>query len=412
MKLLHRTSLQLFILCAALLCVGGCLLYFWMHQQIADEIYEQLDFEVDLIRKELAAGRTVSFPFVDVEVATSADMPPHFGDTLVYDSVQHLTEGYYYLKKTELIHGQPMRISVMTTYIGWTEYARMIFYTMVVVAFLFCLLGLLINFYINRRLWRPFFSNLRLLREFSVRSADPVPWEPSRIAEFNALQQSLDGMTTQSRREYLALREFTENASHEIQTPLGIMRSALERLSQQPMNEAMSGALVDAKGALSRLTAVNRKLLLLARLENNYYADTQAVDLSALVRAKLDAVADIIHQKGIGLDIAIDTGIVVQSDPYVAETLVLNLLSNLLRHTPRNGSGTVILNSHQLCFANTGAPLPFAPERLFDRFKKGTSGSHSNGLGLAIVKRACETNHWQIRYGYVEGMHRLTVTYR
>ena len=413
MKLLHRTSLQLFTLCAALLLVGGSLLYSWMHQQIADEIYEQLDFEIDLIRKELAAGRTVSFPFVTVEEGVPAGMATQFGDTLVYDSVQQLTEGYYYLKKTELIHGKPVRISVMTTYIGWTEYARMIFYTMLVVAFLFCLLGLLINHYINRRLWGPFFSNLRLLRRFSVRSEAPVPWEPSRITEFTALQQTLDEMTTRSRREYVALREFSENASHEIQTPLSIMRSSLEKLSQQPVDEAMAGALVDAKGALDRLSAVNRKLLLLARLDNNYYADTQPVDLSALLRAKLGAVEDVIHQKGIALDTSIHGGVVVSSDPYVAETLVLNLLSNLLRYTPRGGRAVITLTADRLVFANTGVPLPFAPGLLFERFKKGTagahSGSHSNGLGLAIVKRVCETNHWHISYSYRQETHKLTV---
>ena len=411
MKLLVKTSLNFFLLAVTVLAVGGCLLYSWMHKQIADEIYEQLNFEVELIGNELAAGGSVSFPFVSIEDTNLPLMAEQFGDTLIYDSVQHEPEGYYYLKKTVAIREKPVQITVMTTYIGWSEYAHMIFYTFLAVACLFCVFGLLINYRVNRRIWRPFFANVQLLQRFSVSSDKPTPWEPSRIAEFSVLQQTLEEMTGRSRREYLALREFTENASHEIQTPLSIMRSALEQLSQQEINGAMSASLVDAKGALDRLSAVNRKLLLLARLENNYFSASQTINLSALLQDKIELMEDLFSQKGLRLEQSVQQEVMVQSDPYVAETLVLNLLSNMLRYTPRGGKAAIAVTHAYIRFSNEGEPLPFPPDRLFERFKKGSPGKKSTGLGLAIVKQACGVNNWSITYQYLGATHQITVAF-
>lgn len=411
MKLLHRTSLNFFSLAIGLLAVGGCLLYYWIHQQIADEIYEQLDFEIELIRKELADGGTVSFPFVRIENTDLPHSMVSFGDTLIYDSIQHKPEGYYYLTKTVLVDDRAVQIQVMTTYIGWAEYAHMIFFTFLVVAFLFLLFGLLINDHVNRRIWQPFFANVQLLRHFSVSSDTPVQWKSSRITEFSILQDTLGEMTEQSRQEYLRLREFTENASHEIQTPLGIMRSSLEKLSQLKIDREMSASLMDAKRALDRLSAVNKKLLMLARLDNHYFSNQQPVDLSALLHTKLELMEDLFSHKSIRLRTTIQPSVVVQSDPYTAETLILNLLSNMVRYTPHNGEATITLTTQHLQCANEGPPLSFPSQYLFERFKKGATQMQSNGLGLAIVKRVCEVNRWTIEYRYPHQLHQFTITF-
>lgn len=410
MKLLYKTSLQFFIVAIIILSFTGCLLYFWIQKQIVDEIYEQLDFEVELIKSEIKQGRTISFPLVSIEKINSSIEPPIiFGDTLIFDFVQQEMEEYYYLKKAEHINGELVQIGVMTAYIGWKQYANMIFTTFLGVAFLLCFFGLFINYYTNKRTWRPFFSNLEMLRAFSVRSNDPILWQQSGITEFAELQHTLSEMTEKSRREYLTLREFTENASHEIQTPLSIMRSSLEKLSQQEVDKTMAAIIVDTKAALDRLSKVNKKLLMLAKLENNFYPDRQPIDLTNLLKTKIDLMADLFTQKNIQIHSALLEDVTVQSDAYLIDTLLFNLLSNMLLHTPISGRASIELTSTSLLFSNEGAPLPFPADRMFERFKKDSTDIKSNGLGLSIVHQICEVHQWKISYGYLGSQHHINI---
>lgn len=412
MKLLYKTSLQYLTVAVMVLLFTGCLLYFWMQRKIVDEIYEQLDFEIALIKSEIEKGHPVSFPFVSIEkIDPSSDKQVLFGDTLIFDPVQQELEDYYYLTKVEDIKGEKVMIRVMTIYIGWKQYANMIFTIFLTVAGLLCFFGLLINYYSNKRTWSPFFSNMEMLRTFSVRSSDPIPWRDSTITEFSLLQHTLSEMTEKSRREYLTLREFTENASHEIQTPLSIMRSSLEKLSQHKVDKTMATIIVDTKTALDRLSKVNKKLLMLAKLENNFYVDKLPIQLNDLLAAKLDLMEDLFHQKRVRISTSFREKVIVKSDTYLIDTLIFNLLSNMLLHTPIEGKATISLTTRNLVFSNDGDPLPFPAERMFERFKKGSTDAKSNGLGLSIVRQICEVNGWKIKYHYLATQHHIAIDF-
>ncbi|WP_315821302.1 HAMP domain-containing sensor histidine kinase [Paraflavitalea speifideaquila] len=298
----------------------------------------------------------------------------------------------------------------MTAYIGWGNYYKTIFYLLLAAILLLAASGVLINYFSNKKIWTPFFLNLENLKKYTVSSPTPLQLQSSPITEFKELQAALKDLTDRSHREYMALREFTENASHEIQTPLGIIQSKLDRLSQLEINEEMARYIVEARSGVERLTKMNKSLLLLAKLDNKAFETKQAINFQEVLQQQLQTMEDLFAAKHINITTRLVQATLV-SDPYLCDVLLSNLFSNALRYTEQGGTVNITLWPHQLIIANTGEPLDFPAELLFERFRKSSKNIQSTGLGLAIVQQVCLLNGWEINYHYQEDMHVFTMAF-
>ncbi|AXE21991.1 hypothetical protein DR864_29440 (plasmid) [Runella rosea] len=411
MKLLTKTTQNFLLAMALILSIAGMALYLLLRQEVTAEIKEQLELQAELIADQVAQGKTVNFPLTTV-AEVSADFPSEkrLGDTLIYDRLQQKNEGYYYLKLVKNVNQRNYRILVMTSYIGWERYYKTIFISFLGVALWMAFFGVLINYYSNRKIWRPFFMNLENLKQFSVRSAQPLQWHDSSITEFKELQYSLKDLTERSRREYLALREFTENASHEIQTPLGIIQSKLDRMSQLEVNEEMARYIVQAKSGVERLSKMNRNLLLLAKLDNQVYSERQFIYVDELLNQHLEQMEELFSVRGITLNKTLSP-VQVKSDRYLCDVLLSNLLSNALRYTFSLSEIAIFLSEQQFIISNPGAALDFPSEHLFNRFTKSANQPQGTGLGLAIVHQICLLNGWTVTHNYRMGVHYFSIDF-
>lgn len=411
MKLLYKTTQNFLLAMSVILAVAGIALYLLLRKEVTDEITEQLELQAELVADQVAQGKIVNFPLISVS-EVSADFPSNksLGDTLIYDRLQQKNEGYYYLTLIKKVNQRNYRILVMTSYIGWERYYKTIFISFLGVALWMAFFGILINYYSNRKIWRPFFLNLENLKQFSVRSAQPLQWHDSTIAEFKELQYSLKDLAERSRREYLALREFTENASHEIQTPLGIIQSKLDRMSQLEVNEEMARCIVQAKSGVERLSKMNRNLLLLAKLDNQVYSEKQLVRVDELMQQHLEQMEELFSVRNIALSKDL-CPVTIKSDRYLCDVLLSNLLSNALRYTSSPSEIAIFLSEQQLIINNPGAALDFSSEHLFDRFTKSANQPQGTGLGLAIVHQICVLNGWTIAHTYRMGVHYFSIDF-
>ncbi|MGV8879066.1 MAG: sensor histidine kinase [Sphingobacteriaceae bacterium] len=411
MKLLTRTSLsQLWLSLFILVLTGGMLMLF-LHFQVSAEIKEQLELQSAMVADEIAAGKTVNFPLVEISKDEAAsNQPDVFKDTLLHDHLQEKAEGYFYLSKTHNIHGKNYRINVMTTHIGLDGYLKAVSYIFGTMAFLFIALGALMNYFISKKIWHPFLSNLQKLKRYSVSSQESLYLKQSTITEFKEMNAVLQELAAGARREYSALKEFTENASHEIQTPLSIIQSRLESISQLTRQPDVARFVVDAKQATHRLSKVNKGLLLLAKLENNAFPDKEMVDVEEIIDAQLSETADLYSNKGLKI-IQEKKSRKVTANRFLVETMISNLLSNMLNHSPSNTAVYIVLKETTLSFYNEGRELKFDQSKLFSRFAKAADNYRGNGLGLSIVKRICLVNGWQIKYSYAEGKHGFEIAF-
>jgi signal transduction histidine kinase len=411
MKLLYKTTRDYLLASVSILIVTGIALFAMLRNEVGDEMNEQLELQADEIFAGATSGKLINTPFVKiVPVPTTVPLGKVFGDSMIYDRVQKMTEEYHYLRETKNIQGHRYQVVVMTSHIGWDRYYLAILYIFVLMALLLTGSGVFINYLSNKNIWTPFFDNLKTVRRFSVSSNSELVLTESSIDEFRELNLTFRDLTERSRKEYLALREFTENASHEIQTPLSIIQSKLDRMSQMHVDKQMATFIVQAKAGVDRLSKMNRSLLLLAKLDNEVFTDRQHVSIHDLLGVQLTNMDELFINKKITVQKHLHAT-TVYSDPYLVDILLTNLLSNTLRYTPANETVEISLENNVLAIINTGPEPDFDQDRIFERFTKTQSSITSTGLGLAIVKEICILNQWNIRYHYLDGKHHFEVVF-
>lgn len=274
------------------------------------------------------------------------------------------------------------------------------------------LLGILYlaNRLLIRRLWRPFYQTLEGLRGFNLSSHDKLSYAPTSIREFRSLQQTVEQMTGQIRKDYEMLKAFADNASHEMQTPLAIINSKLDLMIQdQGLGEQHLRQLQAMYDAVSRLRQLNQSLLLLTKIENHQFGQPVPVVIELLIEKKLAQLEDLIKARHIAVTADLQP-CQLQMNPYLSDILLGNLLVNAIRHNYDNGSIQICLQQDMLLVRNTGAPLSFDPATIFDRFTKNAQ-SEGTGLGLAIVRQICDNYKFPLAYFNEKGWHTIRIDF-
>lgn len=221
----------------------------------------------------------------------------------------------------------------------------------------------------------------------------------------------LENLIAEARKEYRLLRTFADNASHEIQTPLAIIFSKLDRLSQHPSLDAnMAEAIQDARDATIRLSKLNRHLLLLTKLDNRQFPLDENISLPEIIRHQISQMEELFQARDLAIKKELTSSLNLKGNRFLTETLITNLLSNALRYATSHTTVNLHLNEVKLEIINKGDEFPFEKEKLFTRFQKGDT-STGIGLGLAIVHEICALSGWKVEYEYQEGRHIFMVRF-
>lgn len=305
----------------------------------------------------------------------------------------------------------------VTTFVSSIEISHLIIKVFLIEAIILLLL-LLAIIYLNRTssrmLWRPFFSTLRKMEEYDItKNAALGISKETGVAEFNQLNNELNKMIERVNSAYYNQKQFVENASHEIQTPLAIIRSKLELLINQPeLTEKAALLLSDITDANDRLSQMNHTLLLLAKIENNQFPDVEEINISNRLQNIINNYRN--HYNGNVPDIVknVHSEKKVVANQSLIEILLSNLVKNAVEHNQPGGAVIITLTDAALYIKNTGAEPETEPETLFERFRKGSHKSKTTGLGLAMVKQICLLYHYSINYSYRNGWHEVTVEFR
>ncbi|HWB93050.1 MAG TPA: HAMP domain-containing sensor histidine kinase [Puia sp.] len=269
---------------------------------------------------------------------------------------------------------------------------------------------LLANRLLLRRIWQPFYRIVDGMRAFNLSSRRLLPEEQTEIEEFHDLDEAARQMTARISRDYEMLKNFTENASHEMQTPLAIINSKLDLLIQDPrMREEQHRPVQAMYDAIGRLRQLNQSLLLLTKIENNQFPQTESVDLAPLIKAKLSQFEDPLRDRQLHVHQELShTPVAINN--YLADILLNNLLSNAIRHNKTAGNVEIRLGERSLRISNSGAAPSFDPATIFDRFVKG-SHSGGTGLGLSIVRQICDNYRFPVGYSYRGEMHTVEIVF-
>ena len=274
---------------------------------------------------------------------------------------------------------------------------------------------LLLNYFINRRLigslWKPFYDTLDKIRRHQVSVQEPIHVTKTGIDEIDLLNDDLHKMTQRINDDYVVLKTFTENASHEMQTPLAVIRSKTENLLQYAeQNKDLMQQVLAIEAAATRLSKLHQSLLLLTKLENRQFTIQEPVNLDAVVKEKLQEKEELFAENKIEM-VVITEPVFLNFHSHLAEILVNNLLSNAIRYTPKGGVVEIRLGHDHLTIRNSANGGTLDTHRVFQRFYKEHVSTDNTGLGLAIVKEICVVAGFTPLYAFQGGKHCFSIQF-
>ena len=332
-------------------------------------------------------------------------------DTLAYHDPMNRNETQLKASRSFKINGNHYRISYYNLVIEADDITETIVITMLTVFFAQLLF---IGFFlraVSKKIFNPFHQSLNRLQQFSFQKNKPLEFSKSGVFEFDLLNSFLEKMSEKLLNDYRKIKEFSENLSHEIQTPSAVVRGKLELLMNETINEQQAALIQSAFDNNERIRKIVKSLAILAKLENEEFESPKPIDFSEVLEKMLRNLEEVIEIHSIHLNRNIKKEVKLPIHPYVAEILLHNLLSNSIKHNLEGGKIQIDLDNTTLEIKNTGKLPSYAPEEMVQRFRKDGDSQDSVGLGLAIVNQICKNYGFSLKYTFEEPFHCIEIRF-
>ena len=421
MKLLTRTSIYYIIFSLIAFILGGIIFYDYLEDIFYGQIDDTLKTEKLLILQQINYNdslpdfRTVFGHSIQVSVVyVTFKKSERIADTLMYDPDYGAFRNFRFMKaKGTSLRGTGYLINI---YILLDETQTLITSIIILMGILFMiLLSILIfvNYFVMRRVWFPFYRTLVLLDKYDISSQKKLSFPTTRIREFGLLNQTLEKMSEKISLDYQNLKEFNENASHELQTPLAIIKSKLELLLQDEKLEEEQVKHINAVyEAATRMSKLNQGLLLISKIDNNQFSQAEEIDMKQEITSYNEHFQEILGIK----EITVTTDlpgypVIVHMNRILADVLIANTFGNAIKHNYPHGKINIILKDDRVQFLNTGFAPTVPPQTLFERFRKSDKTADSIGLGLSIAKKITDYYGFKIEYSYLNDFHMITIKF-
>jgi signal transduction histidine kinase len=351
------------------------------------------------LNKDLEVEEREIFDFVKLnhhlpQVFDSKDLHIVFNKTENLPIKRSFINIHYYNKKEQEnepgrglitsvnVNGTWFKILIAESTVETEDLIKIIFFITIGIILLLITILFFINRFILNRLWQPFHAILSGISSFNITDKTEKQRPKTNIDEFNELSEAVESMSARVRKEYLELKKFTENAAHELLTPIAVINSKLDTLIQTDnFSKRQSELLNDLYGTFSRLKRLNKAMLLLVKIENGLVKDEQQINLKETVTELLASFQELFADKEIEVNSQLEN-VVIKANNYLIEVLLNNLIGNAIRHNSVGGKIRVILNSKSLIIQNTGKNQALNDKEIFRRFNKSVE-SEGSGLDLA-----------------------------
>ncbi|WP_036150732.1 PorY family sensor histidine kinase [Maribacter forsetii] len=412
MKLLNHTTKYFALLLIVLISVWAVIFYFAMIDEVYDSLDDGLENQKQLIIRAVndnprllqdAEFGVNNYTIKKTRVTTNAKFIDSYRDTLMYMQNEDEYEPIRMLESTFLQDGNYYKIKLITSMVEEDDQIENLFTYLVGLYLVLILSIVVLNNLVMKKVWKPFYTLIDRLKGFRIEKDDPIKSEQTAIDEFNLLNQSVERLTEKSRDSYVAQKEFIENAAHELQTPLAIAINKLELLLEK--NE-LSGLQSQEVGGvldnLTRLTRLNKSLLLLSKIDNRQYLEEEQVDFNRLIENVTGDFLDFATHREIHLNVISNATVNYTMNTDLAVIMITNLIKNAIVHGNEGKKVTITIDTDQISINNFGQEKAIDGNSLFTRFKKVSTDSRSTGLGLAISKAIADKYQLQLKYAFTQ----------
>lgn len=262
--------------------------------------------------------------------------------------------------------------------------------------------------------WKPFYQITNFLKTYEPSGNPQLTEEELEIDEFNELKFAVKHLTEKSAVNYQLQKEFTENAAHELQTPVAIIKSKLDLMLQEKGLSNNQSLLIDQiYYVLQKLSDLNKNLLFLSKIENQQFSLDDNIDCVASVSVSVNSLKFFAEGKYQQLLFKRQENVFLRGNQLLFEQMLINLLMNAIQYAPKGSIVSVTLSDESLVIVNEGPQLSFSENKLFSRFSKTTEKEQiGNGLGLAICKKIAEVHGFDIVYSYANSKHYFCLNFK
>jgi len=238
---------------------------------------------------------------------------------------------------------------------------------------------------------------------------------PGAVTEVARLTDELNRLLARLEESDATMRRFTADASHELRTPISILRTGLEVTLRKDRTAAeYRDVMRENLEEIERIQRIVEALLTLARSQGGDTREIrrETVDLSAVVTAALATIRPLARERGLTLEETTASGIHVLGDPDQLRLMVLNLLDNAVKFTSaghtvhllledRAGDARLEVRDEGLGVAEEDRPFIF--DRFYRSRKTRATGSATGGLGLSMVRWVAERHGGEARLIETDG---------
>lgn len=418
MKLITKFILIYLIVTVIVLGIGGFISYFIIKDEINNELKWEFMERIDRVTYLLEKGRKFH-PRRDIEgdrnlivreLNSAVEPRIEVKDTLIWHDRLEQDEQNVKVSAYRNINGTPYYISTYGAMIESDDIMEAVVKTLLWILGMQVIGAIGIGYFISGRLFKPFRQTLDSIREFNLHEKEVLPAKETSVKEFTDLNRFVEQMTRKAVADYNNLKEFSENASHELQTPLAIAKGKLELLTETDLNEDQYRYVESLEKTINKLSRLSESLSLLSKIDNHEFGNDHTVNISRLIKESINEFREFIIFNNLNIESEIQDNIYIKMHPALAEILWTNLFQNAIKHNIENGTIRVELTESKLVVSNTGKNLSVDPEQLFERFRKNDQSSSSIGLGLSIIERIAKQNQLDLSYTNENNWHRVTIT--
>lgn len=421
MKLLNITTRYFFIILFVSLTIWGIFFY----RMIKPLFYEELDEYLLSRQKEVIEIFKKKPSILELQ---SLDLFNFKIEEMSKDKALKIEQGYHNVEKfvsneneyepfRELVSvfkydGNFYKLSIFSSIVDRQEVKTLIVYSTLFLQIILLFIIVFLNRKLLKKLWKPFYNLLDKIKKYKI-DKDEIPiFEETKINEFKVLNDAVSQLLKKNKETYLNQKQFIDNVSHEIKTPLAVIKNKAELMMQfegLPENQAVLLGIIYEN--TDRINQITESLLLLSKIENNQFNNQHNVSVNNILKKLILKYKDISDFREIKIELSEHFTKVIEIDQMLGEILFKNLLLNSINHNVGKGNIKIEINEEYFLIKNTGNTFEGNPEQLFESFKKSSTNSNSTGLGLAIVKSICDVAGFKVDYKIEDTWHTIKIEY-
>jgi signal transduction histidine kinase len=340
------------------------------------------------------AVKEISQPEAETVIETFTTTKVYFTSEMEEEEVRMLTSAFYCTQ-----NGKYYQIQFFTSTVESEDLLKNLLYLLLGLWSALILTIIIVSKIIILRANKPFFQLLDELHKFRLDNNRMPDFPETKIKEYEQLNKTVKELFDKNISVFTEQKQFIENTSHELQTPLAITIAKLEMLLEKYQNdEEHANEITIILNTLNRMKRLNKKLLLLSKIRNNHFPAVSQVNLRKILETTLTDFEDIVQYKQINVEITGNAAPSLQMNEDLAAILFTNLVKNAIAHNVNGGKIAVAYREKGIIISNTGDA---AITNIFSRYKS----EKSSGLGLSIVKSIADLYEMDIEYRFENNLH-------